>query len=159
MTSQSSRRSPTPSECLVFSLEAFILAGFQFGRLPLLLSFSPDVFAPLGKPSKHPLPCLPSSPCQKPPLAGFQGPWFGCSCRDNDSCKGEQSASQQGHLLYICRLHTRDSHLEKAGASACFAIVFIWTGKIFHTAIRNSAVGICSSVDSTGASSDPVICC
>ena len=69
MTSQSSRRSPTPSECLVFSLEAFILAGFQFGRLPLLLSFSPDVFAPLGKPSKHPLPCLPSSPSQKPPLA------------------------------------------------------------------------------------------
>ena len=43
----------------------------------------------------------------------------------------------------------------KAGASACFAIVFVYTAEMFPTPIRNSAVGICSTVARIGALSAP----
>merc|ERR1711974_464652 len=45
----------------------------------------------------------------------------------------------------------------KAGASACFAIVFVYTAEMFPTPIRNSAVGICSTVARIGALSAPAI--
>ena len=45
----------------------------------------------------------------------------------------------------------------KAGASACFAIVFVYTAEMFPTPIRNSAVGICSTVARIGALCAPAI--
>ena len=45
----------------------------------------------------------------------------------------------------------------KAGASACFAIVFVYTAEMFPTPIRNSAMGICSTVARLGALSAPAI--
>ena len=45
----------------------------------------------------------------------------------------------------------------KAGASACFAVVFVYTAEMFPTPIRNSAVGICSTVARIGALSAPTI--
>ena len=45
----------------------------------------------------------------------------------------------------------------KGGASACFAIVFVYTAEMFPTAIRNSAVGICSTVARIGALLAPTI--
>jgi OCT family organic cation transporter-like MFS transporter 4/5 len=39
----------------------------------------------------------------------------------------------------------------KAGASAGFAVVFVYTAEMFPTPIRNSAVGLCSTVARVGA--------
>ena len=38
----------------------------------------------------------------------------------------------------------------KFGASACFAIVFVYTAEMYPTPIRNQAVGICSLVGRIG---------
>jgi len=43
------------------------------------------------------------------------------------------------------------SLLGKFGASAAFSIVFLYTAELFHTPIRNQAVGICSLVARIGA--------
>ena len=45
----------------------------------------------------------------------------------------------------------------KAGASAGFAVVFVYTAEMFPTPIRNSAVGLCSTVARIGALSAPAI--
>ena len=45
----------------------------------------------------------------------------------------------------------------KVGASAGFAVVFVYTAEMFPTPIRNSAVGLCSTVARIGALSAPVI--
>ena len=38
----------------------------------------------------------------------------------------------------------------KFGASACFAIVYVYTAEMFPTVIRNQAVGTCSLVARVG---------
>ena len=34
----------------------------------------------------------------------------------------------------------------KFGASACFAIVYVYTAELFPTVIRNTAIGACSTI-------------
>jgi len=45
----------------------------------------------------------------------------------------------------------------KMGASAGFAVVFVYTAELFHTSVRNSAVGLCSMVARIGALLAPTI--
>jgi len=45
----------------------------------------------------------------------------------------------------------------KAGTSAGFAVVFVYTAEMFPTAIRNSAVGLCSTAARIGAIGAPFI--
>ena len=42
------------------------------------------------------------------------------------------------------------SLIGKFGASACFAIVYVYTAEMFPTVIRNQAVGTCSLVARIG---------
>ena len=42
------------------------------------------------------------------------------------------------------------SLIGKFGASACFAIVYVYTAELFPTVIRNTAVGMCSTVARIG---------
>ena len=86
-----------------------------------------------------------------------------------DAC-GRQSILSRCQMLggvsCICAGFTPTSYvwarfalalIGKAGASACFAIVFVYTAEMFPTPIRNSAVGICSTVARIGALSAPTI--
>ena len=86
-----------------------------------------------------------------------------------DAC-GRQSilsiCQMLGGISCICAGFTPTSYfwirfalalVGKAGASACFAIVFVYTAEMFPTPIRNSAVGICSTVARIGALSAPAI--
>ena len=38
------------------------------------------------------------------------------------------------------------SLIGKFGASACFAIVYVYTAELFPTIIRNTAIGACSTI-------------
>ena len=86
-----------------------------------------------------------------------------------DTC-GRQSilsiCQMLGGISCICAGFTPTSYfwlrftlalVGKAGASACFAIVFVYTAEMFPTPVRNSAVGICSTVARIGALSAPAI--
>ena len=86
-----------------------------------------------------------------------------------DAC-GRQSilsiCQMLGGISCICAGFTPPSYfwvrfvlalVGKAGASACFAIVFVYTAEMFPTPIRNSAVGLCSTVARIGALSAPAI--
>jgi len=45
----------------------------------------------------------------------------------------------------------------KMGASAAFGVVFLYTAELFHTPIRNSAMGMCSTMARVGALLAPTI--
>ena len=45
----------------------------------------------------------------------------------------------------------------KMGASAAFAIVFVYSAELFPTPVRNSAIGLCSTLARIGALLAPVI--
>jgi len=45
----------------------------------------------------------------------------------------------------------------KMGASAAFAVVFVYTCELFHTPVRNSAMGMCSTLARLGALLAPTI--
>jgi len=45
----------------------------------------------------------------------------------------------------------------KMGASAAFAVVFVYTAELFHTPVRNSALGMCSTLARFGALLAPTI--
>jgi len=45
----------------------------------------------------------------------------------------------------------------KMGASAAFAVVFVYTAELFHTPVRNSALGMCSTLARFGALLAPTV--
>ena len=47
-------------------------------------------------------------------------------------------------------LKTTLALIGKFGASACFAIVYVYTAELFPTVIRNTAIGACSTVARLG---------
>jgi len=51
---------------------------------------------------------------------------------------------------YVVALQIFLSLIGKFGASACFAIVYVYTAEMFPTVIRNQAVGTCSLVARIG---------
>eukprot|EP00090_Calanus_glacialis_P032653 TRINITY_DN5410_c0_g1_i1.p1 TRINITY_DN5410_c0_g1~~TRINITY_DN5410_c0_g1_i1.p1 ORF type:complete len:558 (-),score=101.16 TRINITY_DN5410_c0_g1_i1:160-1833(-) len=59
--------------------------------------------------------------------------------------------------LEIFYLRTALSLLGKFGASAAFAIVYVFTAELFPTPVRNSAVGLCSTFARIGGMLAPVV--
>ena len=45
----------------------------------------------------------------------------------------------------------------KFGASAAFAIVFVYTAELFPTPLRNSALGLCSTMARIGGIGAPIV--
>ena len=59
--------------------------------------------------------------------------------------------------MEIFYIRTALSLLGKFGASAGFAIVYVYTAELFPTPVRNSAVGLCSTFARIGGMLAPVV--
>merc|ERR1711934_504643 len=70
-----------------------------------------------------------------------------CQLVSGIACIGAGLLAGQEELII---LQVFLSLVGKFGASACFAIVYVYTAELFPTVIRNQAVGTCSLVARVG---------
>merc|ERR1719336_1200927 len=77
------------------------------------------------------------------PILSFCQILSGVACIACGLLQGATDPSLQGLQIFL-------SLIGKFGASACFAIVYVYTAEMFPTVIRNQAVGTCSLVARIG---------
>ena len=66
-----------------------------------------------------------------------------CQLVSGIACIGAGLLAEQEDLII---LQVFLSLIGKFGASACFAIVYVYTAELFPTVIRNTAIGACSTI-------------